>query len=185
MTTTAQQLITAEEFARMPEPADGSRQELVRGVIVTRPPPRGPHGVCCSKLNRLIGNFVEANRLGNTTCNDTGWITERGPDTVRGPDVAFWSYQRAEAVPEGYYEVPPDLAVEVVSPSDTHTAVQEKVRHYLKHGARMVWVVDPELRILTVYRKQTESRTLEETDTLSGEDVLPGFSVTVGELFPR
>jgi Uma2 family endonuclease len=167
----------------VPEPADGSQQELIRGVIVTMPPPKGRHGVCCSKLNRLIGNHVEANRLGNTTSNDTGWITERGPDTVRGPDVAFWSYQRAPEVPEGYYQVPPDLAVEVVSPSDTHTRVQEKVRHYLKHGARMVWVVDPELRIVTVYRKQTESRTLEETDTLSGEDVLPGFSCKVADLF--
>jgi Uma2 family endonuclease len=185
MTTTAQKLLTAEEFMELPETRDGSRQELIRGMIVTMPPPKGRHGVCCSKLNRLIGNHVEAQRLGNTASNDTGWITERAPDTVRGPDVAFWSYQRAPEVPDGYYEVAPDLAVEVVSPSDTHTRVQEKVRHYLKHGARMVWVVDPELRIVTVYRNATESRTLEETDSLSGEDVLPGFSVLVAELFPH
>ncbi|HBI41351.1 MAG TPA: Uma2 family endonuclease [Planctomycetales bacterium] len=183
MATVAQKLITAEEFIKMPDPDDGSRQELVQGVVITMPPPKGRHGVCCNKVGRLIGNYVEANKLGFTTCNDAGFISERAPDSVRGPDVAFYSRQRVSEIPEGYFEVSPDLAVEVLSPSDPHTRVQEKVRHYLKHGVSMVWLVDPELRIVTVYRRQEHARTLEETDTLAGEDVLPGFSCCVAEFF--
>jgi len=184
MTQVAQQLLTAEEFLKLPEPRDGSQQELIRGVVVTMPPPKGRHGVCCCKVSRLVGNFVEAQCLGTTTCNDAGFISERGPDTVRGPDVAFWTHERAPEVPVGYFQVAPDLAVEVVSPDDTHTRVQEKVRHYLSHGVRMVWVVDPELRIVTVYRSREQSRTLEEGDPLSGEDVLPGFTCKVNDFFP-
>ena len=116
MTTATQKLITAEEFFRMPEPPDGSRQELVRGVIITMPPPGGRHGACCSKVDRRLGNFVEANGLGTLTTNDTGFLSERDPDTVRGPDVAFWSRERLPEVPNGYIEVAPDLVVEVVSP---------------------------------------------------------------------
>jgi Uma2 family endonuclease len=183
MSTVASKLITAEEFTKLPEPADGSTQELVRGVVITMPPPKGRHGVCCSKVNRLIGNHVESKRLGHVTSNDAGFILQRNPDTVRGPDTAFWSVQRVAEVPEGYFEVPPDLAVEVVSPDDAHTRVQEKVRAYLKHGVRMVWVVDPDLRIVTVYRSSELARTFEETDTITGEDVLPDFSCRVADVF--
>src|SRR6516164_5404508 len=82
MASVAQKLITAEEFALMPEPSDGSQQELVRGAIVTMPPPKGRHGACCSRVDRRVGNFVEANNLGHVCANDTGWILERDPDTV-------------------------------------------------------------------------------------------------------
>jgi Uma2 family endonuclease len=85
MTIATQRLITAEEFLQMPDPPDGSRQELVRGVIETMPPPSTYHGVCCSRLNRRIGNFVEERNLGHLASNDSGFITERDPDTVRGP----------------------------------------------------------------------------------------------------
>jgi Uma2 family endonuclease len=183
MATVAQKLITAEEFMKMPDPEDGSQQELLQGVIITMPPPQARHEVCCSKVGRLIGNHVEAKQLGITTCNDAGFISERDPDSVRGPDIAYYSRQRATEIPVGYFEIPPDLAVEVLSPSDSHTRVQEKMRHYLKHGVSMVWLIDPELRIVTVYRRREHARTLEETDTLTGEDVLPGFSCKVADLF--
>ena len=184
MTPTTGKLITAEEFFRMPEPPDGSRQELVRGVIVTMPPPGGRHGACCSKVDRRLGNFVEANGLGTVTTNDTGFLSERDPDTVRGPDVAFWSRERLPEVPDGYIEVPPDLVVEVVSPNDHYSRVQTKVKHYLSHGVRMVWVVDPEDRSVMAYRSRQQALILEEADTLSGEDVVPGFACRVAELFP-
>lgn len=183
MTTVAQQLLTAEEFSRLPNPKDGSLQELIRGVIVTMPPPKGLHGICCSRVNRKIGNFVEAQNLGYTTSNDAGFILHRAPDTVRGPDVAFYSFERVPEIPEGYFQVAPDLAAEVVSPDDSHSRLLEKTVLYLKHGVRIVWLVDPELRIVSVYRGIDQSRVLEETDTLSGEDVLPGFSCRVAELF--
>jgi Uma2 family endonuclease len=183
MATVAQKLITAEEFMNMPDPEDGSRQELLQGVIITMPPPQGRHGVCCMEVARLISNHVKANKLGFTTCNDAGFISERDPDSVRGPDVAFYGHQRVTEIPNGYFEVSPDLAVEVLSPNDADSRVQEKVRHYLKHGVSMVWLVDPRLQIVTVYRHLKRAQTLKESDTLLGEDVLPGFSCGVAEFF--
>src|SRR5262245_16861866 len=150
MTTATGRLITAEEFARMPDPPDGSKQELVRGVIVTMPPPGGRHGLCCSRVDRRLGNFVDEHQFGHVLANDTGFLTERAPDTVRAADVSFWSKQRLPDVPEGHIEIPPDLAVEVVSPSDHYSQVQRKVGEYFRAGVRMVWVVDPEDRSVTV-----------------------------------
>ena len=117
-TITPKKLLTAEEFFLLPDPDDGSQQELVRGEVVTMPLPGGMHGVVCLKAARRIGNFVEDNDLGTATSNDTGFITERDPDTVRGPDVSFWSRDRLPEIPDGYIAIPPDLVVEVVSPED-------------------------------------------------------------------
>jgi Uma2 family endonuclease len=184
MTTATGKLITAEEFAQLPPPADGSQQELVRGVIVTMPPPKGLHDACCSRIDRRLGDFVEDNRLGTAFANDTGFVSERDPDTVRGPDVSYWSRERLPTIPDEYIDIPPDLAVEVVSPGDHYSRVQNKVRHYLDRGVRMVWVVDPVDRSATVYRSRQQAQILVETDTLSGEDVVPGFSCRVADLLP-
>src|SRR4029079_9501784 len=102
MSTIAQKkLLTAEEFLLLPDPGDGSQQELVRGEIVTMPPPGGMHGVCCMKTGRRLGNFVEENNRGTMACNDTGFITERDPDSVRGLDISYWSIERLKEVPVG------------------------------------------------------------------------------------
>jgi Uma2 family endonuclease len=178
-----QRLLTAEEFMQLPDPPDGSHQELVRGRIETMPPPQGRHGIICSKIDRRLGTFVETNQLGWVTANDAGVILGQDPDTVRGPDIAYYSRQRVPEVPDGYFLVPPDLAVEVVSPNDTHTRVQTKVREYLRASVPLVWVVDPEGRTVTVYRARDRWRILEAEETLSGEDVLPGFSCPVADLF--
>jgi len=179
-----QKLITAEEFARMPNPPDGSQQELVRGVIVTMPPPGGLHGFCCLKVGLKVGNFVDGQQLGTVVSNDTGFILERNPDTVRGPDVSFWSKESLPTVPRGYIEVPPDLAVEVVSPDDHFARINRKLVEYTARRIRLVWIVDPEDRSVTVYRPDQPPKILGENDTLSGEDVLPGFSCLVRALFP-
>jgi Uma2 family endonuclease len=184
MTTTTGKLITAEEFSQMPGPEDGSKQELVRGVIITMPPPGGRHGACCSRVDRRIGAFVEEHTLGTVCANDTGFVSERDPDTVRGPDVAYWSRQRLPEVPKGYIEIEPDLIVEVVSPNDHYARIQKKVEHYLDKGVRLVWVADPEDRSVTVYRPGQKMTVLGENETLSGADVLPGFSCRVADLFP-
>jgi Uma2 family endonuclease len=184
MLPTTGKLLTAEEFARLPDPADGSLQELVRGVVETRPPPGGLHGVCCLRVARRIGAFVEDNRLGTATCNDTGFVSERDPDTVRGPDVAFWSKERLPEVPEGYIEVAPDLVVEVVSPNDHFSRVTRKLREYFERRVRMVWVIDPQDRSVSVYRSRKDVTVLTEPETLDGADVLPGFSCRVADLFP-
>jgi Uma2 family endonuclease len=178
-----ERLITADEFMRMADPPDGSLQELVRGVVVSSPPPMARHGICCSKVARLIGDYASRHDTGWATCNNAGFILERDPDTVRGPDVAFWSRGRVGKLPDGYFEVPPDLAVEVLSPSDTASKLQAKLLHYLKVGVRMTWVIDPEVGSVAVYRLGEQPRTLDDTETLDGGDVLPGFSCRVAGLF--
>jgi Uma2 family endonuclease len=176
--------MTAAEFFRLPEPANGSRRELVRGVIVTRKVPGFRHGVVHAAIAALLHGHAYHQRCGRVTIG-TGVITERDPDTVRGPDVAYWSAERLplEQVPAGYPDAPADLCVEVLSPGDTQLQVQEKVREYLHRGVRLVWVVDPEARTVTVYRDPDDGRILWQNATLSGEDGLPGFSCRVAELF--
>ncbi len=94
MATVQQSLITLSEFEKMPNPDDGSILELVRGEIVVVPPPKGKHGIVCQRMGRFLGNFVDPQKLGWVTTNDAGVLLERDPDTVRGPDVAFWSIKR-------------------------------------------------------------------------------------------
>jgi len=183
MATVTTKLITAEGFAQMSDPADGSKMELVRGEVVLMPPPKGRHGIVCGKVARLVGNYIDARKLGWLTCNDSGVILEREPDTVRGPDVAFWSIVRQPDVPDGYFEIPPDLAVEVLSPDDRRARVREKIREYISNGVKLVWLVDPESRAVTVYAGSIRGTEFDTADTLDGGDVLPGFSCLVSELF--
>jgi Uma2 family endonuclease len=181
---TQHKLLTAEEFFLVPEPGDGSQQELVRGEIITMPPPGGMHGVCCLKAGRRIGNFVDEHDGGTVTSNDTGFITERDPDSVRGPDISYWSKERLKEVPVGYIEVSPDMLVEVLSPSNTSKQIRIKMKEYFAKGVRLVWVIAPEDRTLTIYRTPDEGRVLHETATVTGEDVLPGFECRVSDFLP-
>jgi Uma2 family endonuclease len=144
-TVAREKLLTAEEFFLLPDPADGSHQELVRGEIITMPPAEGLHGVCCNKAGRRIGNFVEENDRGTVTSNDTGFITERNPDSVRGPDIAYGSKEWLPIVPAGYIEVPPDLLVGVLSPSNTSKKIRTKLKEYFAKGVRIVWVLAPRI----------------------------------------
>ncbi len=182
MSTVAARLITAEEFGRVPEPPDGSKEELVKGVVVTMPPPKGRRGFVQLKIGRLLGNFVEDRRLG-WVVTESGTILERDPDTVRGPDVAFYSIVRHPNPPGDYFEIPPDLAVEVLSPDDRRAAVREKIREYVAAGARLVWLVDPETRTVLVYRGSLRGTEYDEADTLDGGDVLPEFNCRVVDFF--
>jgi Uma2 family endonuclease len=181
---TQQKLLTAEEFFLLPNPSDGSQQELVRGEVITMPPPGGLHGVCCLKCGRRIGNFVEDNDLGTVTSNDAGFVTERGPDSVRGPDLAFWAKERLPVVPVGYIEISPDMLVEVLSPGNTSKQIRAKLLEYFAKGVHLIWVLAPEDRTLTVYRTPDEGRVLHETATVTGDDVLPAFSCRVSDLLP-
>jgi Uma2 family endonuclease len=175
--------MTVAEFERMLDPEDGSKLELVRGEVVIMPPAKGKHGVCCQRIGRFLGNHVDPTRLGWVTTNDTGVVLERGPDTVRGPDVAFWSIKRQPEMPEGCFLIPPDLAVEVLSPDDRRSDVRAKIKDYVFYSVPLVWLVDPETRTVTVYRGTMRGVELDESDTLDGGDVLPGFSCKVSDLF--
>ena len=183
MSIATQLPITLDEFEKMPDPADGSRLELVRGEVVAFPLRQARHGICCAEIIRVFGNYVEDKKLGWVTSNDTGVVLERTPDTVRGPDVAFWSIARQPAMPEGYFEIPPDIAVEVLSPNDRRSDVRAKIREYVFYSVALVWLVDPETRTVTVYRGSMRGTELDEADELDGGDVLPGFRCTVSDLF--
>ena len=184
MTPIAVKLITAAEFARRPDPPDGSKEELVRGKVVTMPAPGFRHGVCQANIGFLLQSYARSNRNGRVTV-ESGLQTEFDPDTVRGPDVAFWSAERLplDQLPEVYPDVAADLFVEVQSPSSRRQTTQDKIREYLNRGVRMIWVVDPEARTVTVYRQPGEGRLLWNEAMLTGEDVLPDFQCRAAEFF--
>jgi Uma2 family endonuclease len=184
MSAVAQKLITADEFFRMPDPPDGSKQELVKGVVITMPPPGFRHGDVQVNIAIALKTFLRGHRVGRVTV-ESGVRTDRGPDSVRGPDVAFWSVDRLplDQTPVGYPQVAADLCVEVRSPSDSMRDLRAKAREYLRNNVRMVWIVDPDDQTVTVYRQPGEGRVFSEDATITGEDVLPEFSCRVAEFF--
>ncbi len=177
-------LLTWQEFARLPDPPDGSKQELVKGVIVTMPSPRFRHGLRQGRAYKILDGFVEPRKLGRVVV-ETGVITERDPDSVRGPDVSYWSAERLplDFEPELYPEVAADLVVEVLSPDDTPKKILEKIKEYFAARVRMVWLSDPKRRTITVYRSLRKKTVYKEGDDVSGEEVLPSFSCPVAEFF--
>ncbi len=172
--------MTAEELFELP--ADGMRHELVEGELRTMPPAGHDHGVLAMRAGRLLANHVEDHGLGLTTAAQTGYRIGSDPDTVLAPDAAFVSRERAGREPR-YWSGAPDLAVEVISPGDSYTAVQEKALRWLGAGCRMVVTLDPRRRTATVYRAADDIRVLGERDTLDAGDVVAGWSVPVAELF--
>ncbi len=174
--------ITADQLLRRRD--DGFRYELVRGELKKMAPAGGPHGKVANRANWRLTNHVEAHQLGVVFAAETGFRIATNPDTVRAPDVAFVSRERIEkmGVPEGYWPGAPDLVVEVISPSDTFSEVEEKVLDWLAAGCKMVIVIDPRKHTASVYRGPN-ARLLTAADTLSGDDVVPGWSVPVKELF--
>jgi len=175
--------VTAEELLRKPD--DGFRYELVRGELRKMPPAGSEHGYIAMRLGSRLGRHVEANDLGRVYAAETGFKLTSDPDTVRAPDAAFIGRERVEEAGrvEGYWPGAPDLAVEVVSPGDTHTEVVEKALAWLGAGSRMVLVVDPGQRTATVYRSLDDIRILTEGDAIDGADVVPGWRLPVAELF--
>ncbi len=165
-------LITIEEFSRMP--ADGKCRELVRGRVIEMNPPKLRHGQVCSKIGRIYGNAADDSELGHVVTNDTGIITQRDPDTLRGADVAFYSYSKIPRgpLPEDYPSAPPEVVFEVLSPSDQWSKVHGKVSEYLEVGVSVVCVVEPKTETVHVYRPDQAAKELKGNDEL----VLPEFS---------
>jgi Uma2 family endonuclease len=174
--------LTIEEFERLPD--DGYRDELVRGWVVREPPPGAEHGGVATELSARLRNFVREHHLGRIV-SDSGFILAETPPTVRAPDIAFITTERIPpaGLPVRYFPGSPDLAVEIVSPSNTPAAIQAKVDDYLAAGTRVVWVVEPRARTVTVYRPDHKIRMLREDDELDGGEVLPGFRVGVRAIF--
>jgi len=182
MTTTLQRS-TASELFEMPD--DGFRYELVKGELRRTSPAGWEHGVVVVNITLLLGQHVKVNNFGTCSGAETGFKIASDPDTVRAPDLAFVSRER---IPEGdapkkFLPFAPDLAVEVLSPGDTFSEVEEKVEDWLDAGARAVWIVDPKRRGVVVYRSMTDVTRLSEGDELEGGDVVPGFRCKVAEIF--
>jgi Uma2 family endonuclease len=181
--TTTSRLLTADDLWRMPS---DRRRELVKGEVRTMAPAGFEHGAVIDNLQFLLSNHVRKNRLGVVLGAETGFLLARDPDTVRGADIAFLSMSRLPegGRPTGYFPGPPDLAVEVVSPNDTLTEVEDKVDDYLAAGTKLVWVVNPRRKTVTVHRPAAPPAMLGATDTLTAdEDVIAGFRCGVAEIF--
>ncbi len=183
--STEVRLVTAEELERLPN--DHMRHELVRGELRTMPPAGGEHGVLVINLSAPLAVHVKGHKLGLVFGAETGFRIAKDPDTVRAPDIAFVRTDRIPAggVPKSFFPGAPDLAVEIVSPGDTHDEVEEKVQEWLDAGTTQVWVVSPKRRTVTVHRSATDITILTEKDDLSGGPLLPGFSCPVSEIFAR
>ena len=166
-------------------PGDGFRYELVRGELKKMSPAGSEHGVVIIRLAKLLAIHVDDRQLGLVFGAETGFVIEHDPDTVRAPDVSFVAKQRipAEGIPKKFWPGAPDLAVEVVSPGDSVSEVDDKVADWLRCGTQLVWVVNPKWRNVTVYRSSADIRTLTENDELEGEDVVPGFRCRVADIF--
>ena len=177
--------ITAEDLFLTMHDDSGKRYELVRGALQEMPPAGGYHGNVAFTIASIIGEHIRGKDLGVGFTAETGFVTGRAPDSVRAPDVAFVTKERLAGgrAPDGFVQIAPDLAVDVVSPSDGAAAIHEKVREYFDAGTRLVWVVYPGTRSVTVHRSPSDSTTLNEGDTLDGEPVFEEFQVPVSGLF--
>jgi len=176
-------LVTADEFSRLPDM--GQPSELVRGRIVLMNMPGARHGKVCARIAYQLMRFNEQRRLGHVMTNDSGIVTTRGPDSVRGPDVAFYSYERLPPgeVPAGYPAAAPELVFEVLSPSDRWSELQQKAAEYLGAGVRCVVLVDPSRETAALYRDDRPPKTLAGDDAFEIAEILPGLSIPIRRFF--
>ena len=168
--------ITPEEFLEN----DFEGYEYVKGELVPMAPPSMEHGEISIKVIRYLDLHVHTHQLGHLYTAET---TFQLGDRVVKPDVAFVSTNRLPEDRRQGSPVPPDLAVEIVSPSDKHYDITEKAFAYLKAGTRLVWVIEPVAKTVMVYRSETDFTLLTSEDTLTGEDVVEGFTCPVAQLF--
>ncbi|MBK9124896.1 MAG: Uma2 family endonuclease [Chloroflexi bacterium] len=183
----ALKLYTAADLWALSHSADydSARLELDEGELIVMSPAGGEHGATAMTIGAMIHAFVRQHRLGHVTAAETGYILGQsadGRDTVRAPDVGFVRADRLPVLPSGFIPLAPDLAVEVVSPTDTAQDVQHKIDQYLSYGTTQVWVVYPALRQVVVHTR-AGSHTLTAADTLTAGDLLPGFALPLGEVF--
>jgi Uma2 family endonuclease len=176
-------LLTAEEYRQLPD--NGQPTELIRGRVVTLNLPVPRHGEICANVVYLLRRFLEANPLGRVVGNDSGVVTERGPDTVRGPDVAYYSYDRVPRgpLPRRYLDVVPELVFEVRSHTDRWPRVLMKVSEYLEAGVGVACVLDDQTRTAHVFRAEEGPHEFADDEELTLPDVLADFRVVVGRFF--
>ena len=183
------QFINTERFLDIVERPEYEDRivELVEGDIVEMPFPSPIHAAILVTLSTSLGSFVTENGLGRVLGGNAPFVLERHPDgkdTVRGLDIAFISSARwPEALPRKPFLVGPDLAVEIISPSNRADDIEKKVQQLLQAGTTLIWIVYPDLRTVTIHTVDGAT-TLTENDDLTGGDILPGFEVRVSDIFP-
>jgi Uma2 family endonuclease len=176
-------LLSAEEYRLLPD--NGAPTELVRGKLVPMNMPAPRHGEICGNVVFLLRLFLEDKDLGRVVSNDSGVVTEHDPDTVRGPDVAYYSFARVPRgpLPEGYLSVAPEIVFEVRSPGDRWRDILAKVSEYLAASVLRVCVLDPQRQTVTVYSPEEPEVTLTRDQSLTLPEFLPDFSVAVERFF--
>jgi Uma2 family endonuclease len=180
---TAVKLMTAEEYGLLPDL--GRPTELVRGRVVTMNMPFPRHGQISANTVHIVMNYLDTNDIGRVVSNDSGVITERDPDTVRGADVGFYSYQRIPRgpFPQHYLSVAPELVFEVRSPGDRWREILAKVAEYLAAGVLRVCVLDQQTETIRVYSPDEPEVKLTRDQELVLPDILPGFAARVERFF--
>jgi Uma2 family endonuclease len=174
-------LITGEELYQM---TNLGPTDLVRGEIVERMPTGHRHGDVEVNLGFFLKNYLRAHKLGKVFGGETGVYTGRGPDTVRGVDLAYMSRERfAQVKSSSYLDVAPELIVEIMSPNDAWSDVHEKLAEYFAIDVKVVWVVDPKLKQVHSYQALDQIHIFKADDTLTCEELLPGLGILLAELF--
>lgn len=174
--------VTGDELLRMP---GRNPCELVAGRIVSMTPTSPAHGRIEANVAAALKQFLRTRDLGVVMAGEVGVFTGRNPDTVRAPDVLFLSHERdaRRTSRHGFLDVAPELAVEILSPTDRPDQVRRKLGEYFAAGVRLVWVIDPAARTVRVHRGGGEPRSLACGEVLTGADVLPGFRMPVDDVF--
>jgi Uma2 family endonuclease len=181
MSSVAHRLLTAEEFWHLP---GSEHKELINGEAVESMPPGKEHGPIAVSIATLL-NLWSKQGVGGKVGVEPGFILSTDPDTVRGPDVYYVSASRvpSDDKSKAFWTIAPDLAVEVISPSETVDEVRDKVRDFLTAGTSMVWTVHPRTREVVVHTPDGLARTHTDEDVIEFPEVLPGFSCKVAEIF--
>ena len=183
MTVLGTEPITADQLLEMH--SKGLRGELIRGVFCEAMSAGIEHGQIVINLGGFIREIVRPNKLGRVVGSDSGVKIESDPDTVREPDIAYFSRERLPLDTDirGYAEATPELVAEIASPSDAVRDINDKANMWINAGVQLVWVLWPETRVIEVHRHDQPVQALGENDTLTAAELLPQFSVPVAEIF--
>ncbi len=174
----AQKLLTAEEFANLP---NHEHADLISGEVIPVMPPNPIHGMIAAELVSHLKLWIKETRAG-IVGTDGGFILGRNPDRVRGPDIWFIRSERIPEFSEGFWEIAPDVVVEIISSSDTADVIKEKLQDYFRAGTQLVWLLYPRFKQIEARTPDGNMKIFEAEDRLESE-LLPGFSCKVSELF--
>jgi Uma2 family endonuclease len=176
---------TDEAFMALPD--DGHHYEIINGELIDMGNSGALHGYVCSLALAALAGYILPKKLGVILDSSTAFKMKNG--NKRSPDIAFFAKERLQGMavlPSGYLEGAPDLAVEVLSPGNTVEEIEDKLTEYFENGSRLVWVIHPTQHYVLVYRSAQEpDRLLKEKDSLDGEEVIPGFTLAIADLFQK